>query len=304
MEALNSLFPILVLVLLGILSRRIGIFAREHVKTLSSFVYYFALPALFYAKLSETDIAALDPDIVLGSVLPVILIMAILYLLKLLGRLTKDQFILLGLSISLGSYAFFGIAFFETLYDGRWFSSAVVAASAFGIVGIILSLTLFEYANSKGTGPGFVLKALRNPLIIAIFLGVISSLLGFRIGAVNSALTLLGKTASGIAIFVLGIFLHDNFSLQAARRSLSYSLFRIISLPIATYLLILVGMGGGPDLSRFLFLQSGVPAAISLVVFAERYDYKLPEVTGMVILTSVFSFVVLIILSLMAGVLF
>ena len=304
MEVLESLFIILILVILGMLSRKINIFAREHVKTLSSFVYYFALPALFYVKLSEIEIMVLDPNIVLGSVLPIILIILILFFLKTIRLISKEQFVLFGLSIAFGSYAFFGIAFFETLYDGKWLSNAVVATSAFGLAGIILSLTLFEYANKKGQGLGFVLKAFRNPLIVTIILGIVSSLLGFRIEAVNQALNLLGKTASGIAIFALGIFLYDNFSIEAMRKALTFSLFRIISIPLATYLLILMGMGGSRDLNQFLFLQSGVPAAISLVVFAERYDYKLAEVTGMVLLTSIFSFVLLFVLSLLTFILF
>jgi len=48
MEVLPSLFTILVVVLLGLLSRKTGIFKEEHAKTLSSFVYYFGLPALFF----------------------------------------------------------------------------------------------------------------------------------------------------------------------------------------------------------------------------------------------------------------
>ena len=300
MEVLKSLFTILIIVLLGIASRKTKIFSREHVKTLSSFVYYFGLPALFYVKLSTTNIPALDSTIILGSVLPILLITLVLYLLKIAKRISKEQFILFGLSISFGSNAFFGIAFFETLYDGKWLSNAIVAASAFGIVGIPLSLTLFEYATRKGKGFGFIFKAFRNPLIIAIFLGISSSLLGFHLDALNNALSLIGKTSSGIAIFALGIFLYDNFSLKAAQKALTYSLFRMISLPLATWLLLVFIMRDSPNLNQFLFLQSGIPAAISLVVFAERYNYKLPEVTGIVILTSVFSFVGLIILSLLS----
>jgi len=41
MEVLTSLLTILIIVLLGFLSRKLGIFKAEHAKTLSSFVYYF-----------------------------------------------------------------------------------------------------------------------------------------------------------------------------------------------------------------------------------------------------------------------
>ena len=60
MEVIISLFTILFIVGLGILSRRMGIFKAEHAKTLSSFVYYFGLPALFFIKLSNLDLFSLN----------------------------------------------------------------------------------------------------------------------------------------------------------------------------------------------------------------------------------------------------
>ncbi len=44
------------------------------------------------------------------------------------------------------------------------------------------------------------------------------------------------------------------------------------------------------ELKQFLLLQTAIPAAVSLVIFAERYNYKIAEITGIVILTSLFSF--------------
>jgi predicted permease len=113
---------------------------------------------------------------------------------------------------------------------------------------------------------------------------------------VTNALSLLGKTAGGLAIFSLGIFIYDNFSLLSVKKAFMYSLFRSLALPISTYLVILVYMDINTDLQRFLLLQSGIPAAISLAVFAERYEYKLGEITGMVIMTSILSFIGLSIL--------
>ena len=50
MEVLTSLFTILIIVVLGNSEPEVGIFKAEHAKTLSSFVYYFGLPALFFVK--------------------------------------------------------------------------------------------------------------------------------------------------------------------------------------------------------------------------------------------------------------
>jgi len=296
MEILNSLFMLLIVALLGMLSRKAKIFSEEHIKTLSSFIYYFALPSFFFVSISKTDILSLDHKVLLGSILPILIVILTLYALKVFQFMTKDNFILLSLSICFGSNAFFGIAFFETLYGGKWLSLAIITASIFGVTGIVLTLILFEYANKKEKGLEFFLKIIKNPLIVSIFLGLLSSVLKIRLEVITNALSMLGKTAGGLAIFALGIFIYDNFSIQSAKKALLYSIFRSIMLPLSTYLVIHIVTIENSEISRFLFLQSGIPAAISLVVFAERYEYKQAEVTGIVILTSLFSFIGLIIL--------
>ncbi len=290
MEIFSSLLTILIIVTLGIISRKIGIFKPEHAKTLSSFVYYFGLPALFFDKISHLDLYALDPQLIIGTILPSLIILAGLLFLYQVSLLKKDTYILLSLSISLGSYAFFGVAFFETFQNGRWLATSILAASLLGILGIVSTLSLLEYANRKNRRGGFLGKIFSNPLILAILLGGISSLTGIRLDFLSNALSLVGQTASAIAIFVLGIFIFDHFSLETLREALPYSLFRLIALPLIAWLTILVFLPGGAELSQFLLLENSMPAAIALVVFAERYDYRVAETAGLVILTSILSF--------------
>ena len=290
MEVLASLFTILIIVLLGIFSRRSGIFKAEHAKTLSSFVYYFGLPALFFDKISHLDLLSLDPQMVLGTTLPTIVTLVGLMVLFWVKVLKRDTYILLSLSVSLGSYAFFGVAFFETFQDGRWLETSIIAASLLGVLGIVSTLSLLEYANQKNQRGSFLKKIFTNPLILSILLGGLSSLIGIRLDFLSNALNLVGQTASAMAIFVLGMFINDRFSLDALKHALPYSFFRMITLPLIAWLAIRVFLPGVGDISTFLLLENGMPAAIALVVFAERYEYRVTETAGIVSLTSILSF--------------
>lgn len=291
MEVLTSLFTILVIVLLGVFSRKSGIFKAEHAKTISSYVYYFGLPALFFTKISNLDLASVDPLFALGSLLPTILLLVLLLLAYLLKLLKKDVFILLSLSISLGSYAFFGIAFFETFLDGQWLDYAILAASLLGVLGILATLSLLEFAQNKGQRGGFLRKIFTNPLILSILLGTICSLIGIKLDFLDNALNLVGQTASAMAIFVLGMFIYDRFSWNTLVAALPYSLFRMIALPAITWVILQFILPGSGEMAQFLLLENGMPAAIALVVFAERYDYKVTETAGIVSLTSILSFI-------------
>jgi len=291
MEVLTSLFTILIIVLLGILSRKMGIFKAEHAKTLSSFVYYFGLPALFFVKISILDLFGLDPQFILGTLLPSLLLLVILLVIKSLNLIQKDTYVLLSLSISFGSYAFFGVAFFETFQDGKWLESSILAASLLGVFGIVSTVLLLEYANNQKKGRGILLKIISNPLIISILAGIVASLVGFRLEFLSSAFSLIGQTASATAIFVLGMFIYDRFSVAIIKDALFYSLFRMVGLPLAAFLVIQYILPGSAEINQFLLLENGMPSAIALVVFAERYEYKITETTGIVSLTSIFSFV-------------
>lgn len=290
MEVLSSLLTILIIVTLGILSRKTGIFKSEHAKTLSSFVYYFGLPALFFVKISNLNLLALDPQLVLGTLLPTVIVLVFLLLLKWAGLLQKDTYILLSLSISFGSYAFFGVAFFETFQDGIWLENSILAASMLGILGIFATLSLLEYASQQEKRGNFLAKIFTNPLILSILLGAVFSLIGIRLTFLNYAFTLVGQTASAIAIFVLGMFINDRFSPAIIRDALPYSLFRLFVLPVVTWISIQYMLPGSGEINQFLLLENSMPAAIALVVFAERYDYKVTEAAGIVSLTSILSF--------------
>jgi hypothetical protein len=83
--------------------------------------------------------------------------------------------VLYGLSVAFGSYAFFGAPFFESLYGKKGLDMAVFTGSFLSIFGLIMSITLFEYAGRAGKGAGFILRVLRSPLIISIVLGLMVS---------------------------------------------------------------------------------------------------------------------------------
>jgi hypothetical protein len=293
MEVLTSLFTILVIVLLGVLSRQLGVFKEEHAKTISSFVYYFGLPALFFTKISNLDLLALDPLFVLGILLPTTILLVLLLLLFWMKILNKQAYILLSLSISFGSYAFFGVAFFETFLAGKWLDHAILAASLLGVLGIITTLSLLEFANQKDQRGGLLGKIFTNPLILSILLGATCSLIGIKIDFLDNAFTLVGQTASALAIFVLGMFIVDRFTWQALLAALPYSLYRMIALPLITLVTIWLFLPISGEMAQFLMLENGMPAAIALVVFAERYNYKITETAGIVSLTSILSFVTL-----------
>ncbi|OGI10554.1 MAG: hypothetical protein A2Y40_04435 [Candidatus Margulisbacteria bacterium GWF2_35_9] len=295
MDLIQSLLILMILVFLGAMSRRIRIFNDKDAKVLSSFVYYFSLPALFFVKISRLDISQIHPALFWGSIAPLIGIVLLLRIMVWLKIIDKHPFILFSVTVVFGSNAFFGLAFFEFFKNGLFFNNAIITSSFLGVFGIVGSILLFEHVENKRDYINILRNLIKNPLIISIIVGFACSLLKFNNSFLHNAFDLLGNAAPSIAIFSLGIFLYDHFSVKLSLDSLIYAIFRFIAIPIGVLITIYVmeiifQMDISFNIKQFLLLQSAIPAAISLVIFANRYNYKIPEITGLVIVTSLFSF--------------
>lgn len=301
---LKSLFILAFVMAAGWVSRRKGVFQQQETKALSSFVYNFGLPALFLVKIAQLDLPSLGGLLVFGSILPVLIIIGALTLLKAFHRIPKDTFILFGIAAAFGSNAFFGIPFFESLYGNWGGEKAVVTAALLGLLGIVITISLFEYAVHRGKGFGFIWRILKSPLVVSSIGGALLALIRFRNELIFDSLSLLGLTASGTAVFVLGMFIHDHFSVSVLKQALPLTLFRMLALPAVTVAVLLVFNRPAPQLNSFLFLQSGIPAAISTAILAQRYDYRIPQLTGLVVLSSILSFLALGLLYFSSGVIF
>ncbi|MCF7845725.1 MAG: AEC family transporter [Candidatus Peribacteraceae bacterium] len=288
-----ALGTLAVVVFLGWLARRLKVLSSEHTRGMSSYIYYFALPALFFSKLAQTDLTTIDPKLVAGSLAPIFALLALLMLLRAIKVFSKENFALLALTIVFGSNAFFGITFFEALAGETGLDFAVITSSILGPVGIFLTIYIFEYATNHGKGWCFCGKIFRNPLILSILAGVIFSLLNIRFEPLLDGVALIGQTAGPLAIFALGTFLYENLSFKEFKNSVWFALFRLLALPVVTFLILNFWLLPEGNLREFLFLQSGIPAAVSLAVFAKRYNFHVETVANFVVITSLGSFLIL-----------
>lgn len=298
---LQSIVSLIIIMTLGVVSRKTGILPADAKKILSTFIYYFSLPALFFSEVASTDFSTIEPSLFIGSVLPIVLVGLALLSLYLAQVISKDQYVISSICIVFGSNAFFGIAFFESLWAEWGFRTSVLSASLLGMLGVVLSLILFEYATHKGNALQALMNIVRSPVVISIMLGLVFSLTGIRSEWFVSSFSLIGRTAAGTAMFLLGMFVSDTFSVALIKKSVWYTLVRVLALPLAMGVSFLFMGPVSDQLQRFLFIQTGIPAAISISVFAERYDYKTAELSGVVVLSSLVSLVTLSILYIVAS---
>ena len=290
--AVRTILPIFILIGMGLLSRKTGVLQSGDERVLSSYVYYFALPALLLINLAETTFTRETLQFMLAGVIPVLIVIPFYWLIRVIWRFSKDTLYLLILSTIFGSTAFFGIPFvmfaFPTDQGEHLAILSVVSISPVSITIAITTLELYKLGKTTiWKGLHQVAKKLStNPLILSILFGIVITFIGIEIPApLSKSLHMLGSTTAIIAIFMLGVFLYGR-KYTNITKALTLSLLRIIILPIIA--LLIIKMFNLPNIERtILVLMHSVPVAISMIILSERYEFYKDIIASLILISSI-----------------
>jgi predicted permease len=292
---LKTTLPLFLLIGLGFLARKAHLMKQGDERTLSAYVYFFALPSLFFINLAETRFDRIIATFVGAGILPVVVVFLLLTLLFFLFRFSKDTYFLLVIGSVFGSHAFFGIPFvmfaFPTAEGERL---ATLSSGTISIVSVIISISVLEiYSLSRENRPSafkavqhVALRLTRNPLVISIALGAFVSFLGVPIPfAISKPLHMLGGTTATVAIFMLGVFFYGRRYKQLTL-AFGISLLRMILVPlIALGTVTFLGLKSLE--SSVVVLMSAMPMAISMVVLSERYQFHQELIASVILVSSI-----------------
>ena len=288
----QTVVPILLLIAAGFLSRKIGILRSGDERVLSSYVYYFALPALSIVNLSEIVFTSNTLKFMSAGILPIFIAVTIFVAISRIFRVTRDTLYLLIMSTVFGSVAFFGLPFITFAFpttEGEHL--AVLSVSSIGPIGVAISMTTLElYRLGTATiweGLKRVLKKfLKNPLILSILTGFLLAILRVEIPLpLSTSLHMLGKTTSAVAIFMLGVFLYGP-KYTNIRDALKLSLLRILFLPVVA--LLTTEFLDLPTLERtILVLMHSTPIAVSIIVLSERYNFYKEIIASLILVSTI-----------------
>ncbi|UCC33790.1 MAG: AEC family transporter [Candidatus Bathyarchaeota archaeon] len=287
---IRTLVPILLLIGAGFIARKRGILESGDQRVLSAYVYYFALPALFFVNMAETDFTGETLRFAFAGSIPILVALTIFTVLHLALRFPKKTLYLLILSTIFGSLAFFGIPFIMFAFPTQGEHLATLSAASISPLSVTISITVLElYQLEKSSvweGLKRVLKRLsRNPLILSILSGILLSLIGVDLPfVISTPLHMLGGTTSTVAIFMLGVFLYGRKYTNVAE-AFGLSLLRMVFLPaVAFFITIAFGL---PDVERStLVLMHGMPVAISMIVLSERYNFYRETIASLILISS------------------
>ena len=210
---LNITAPIFFLILLGFVGTKYQLLSKEVLPALSKFVLYFALPSVMITKISSLDLRAVVDLSYMGVYALGGLTAFFLTLVLVKGVLKKSwgNGAVSGIGAMMPNSSFIGFPILLQYLDNApaqaFAMSLVVENILFLPVGLILIESL--YHQESGVGRKVLLNVVKrittNPIILAVFTGVIMSLLGVHLpNFMGGGLELLASAAAPCALIVIG----------------------------------------------------------------------------------------------------
>ncbi len=298
--SLNTVTPVLVLTLLGMLMKKIKLLPDSFYSGADKFVFDIALPALIFAQIVGADLSQGGNFMRLPLFTSIMLVFTCTVF-SVITHLTVKDPARVGASVQgmfRSNSSILGVVFITNIYAGTAESPAALAGYAITMPFVILMynilsvivLTVFmpteEGEEKKKINIGkILLNTIKNPLIIAVLLGLPFMLFGWKLPAiVDRSVGYLADSATALALISLGAgfsfaTLKGNITLATVTSVIKTVIHPIIGVA-AAYLL---GFRGNELLITFIVF--GTPSAVSSYIMAKnmKSDY---ELAGQILLLS------------------
>ncbi len=294
---LAIVFPIFGLIGLGYLSRRLRLLTEGAAAALSSYVYYFSLPALLYLKVSEVPVAKFfNEHLILAYAGGILTVGLMIWGVGRLASVERRYLAMVILNVTFGNVGYMGVPFHTVAFGDRGIQVVALTIALTNTIAVVLSMTLGLAAKSAGEPAasarprlfGLVVhRFLRNPILMSIALGIVASLFAIQLPApIQQLITLLADTAGPVALFAIGTFLEGTRIFPGWRAVGLISGMKLLVLPLLT-IVWFQWLPVAPVPFAIAVLQSAMPVAVTNFIFAQQYDVAV-EVTAAAIVVSTF----------------
>ncbi|NLE97580.1 MAG: AEC family transporter [Propionibacterium sp.] len=303
LSVLSATGPIFIVVTLGFLLTRFGLFRRADMSVFSTFVVKIALPVLIFVNIygrPATDI--FQPTFLLTYAGAAMVMFAIAQIYRRIMGRGALRAAIMGLGMGGTNNGFIGLPIFLILF-ADWAGIAVgMAMLVDNILIIPLALFLIGHAAGEGTVVQRLLETVKgvvtHPMVIAIILALLLNSLGIELPTVVERSTgLLAQASTGVALFSVGGMLVGLDVKGAVSDIVMGVAGKLVVMPaVAIGLLGIYAAVGLPDLPNELraaaVLTCALPPFSILPALAEPYG-EADVATATMMLSTVLSFVTL-----------
>lgn len=283
---LYAIVPIVVIMLLGFVSGKKGVFSGDDAKKFNKVVLDYALPAALFISIVQSNRSMLAADLKLAIVAALVIMACFIFAYFIFSRCFKGNSGAEGAVAALinGSptIGFLGFAVLEPIFGTNPSVALVVAIVGIVVnaIGIPLGLSLLNeglekrnaIANTKKESAWEpVINALKQPVAWAPILAVVWVLVGIPWPkALSPSFELIAKANASLAVLSAGITL-SSIKVTINWQAILGSILKLILMPAMA---LIVGLQFGMSVTNLymLVVACALPPAFSGIIIADEYD--------------------------------
>ena len=303
--SINATVPIFLVMILGGIIKKLKIIDINFANKANKYVFIVALPAMLFKDISQSDVkTTFDIRFVLYCMIVTTVCFVVIWLLSELfmkDDTMKGSFIQGSFR---GSAAILGLAFVQSMYSNTGMAPLMIVAAVplYNIYSVIVLTfkarkqnedgSLIEVSNLENIKKACI-NILKNPIIIAIFLGLCFSVLNFKLPVIlDKTITSVASTATPIALIVIGAGFEGRKAIKKIKPAIIGSFIKLV-LQAGIFLPIAIWMGFRNQELVSILIMLASPATVSCYIMAKSMNNDEVLASSIVVLTTLFSAVTL-----------
>ena len=287
--------PIFLIIFSGWLLKKFKVVTDDWIHILNVFAYYVSLPALIVNSFWEIDFLNRGSmNMIFWSLTAILLMSLAIFIFLHLLKIDRNLKTAIFLSATVGNTIYMGFPLVELGFGKNYLPDAALVGTIYLIVPLLITILLVKYWHCRENCLNEELVSfIKNPLTISVLVGVVFSFIDFGnpfIAGVKKSVSLLGATASPVALFALGGFIYGRFLKKDLGKLFLVSFLKMIIFPFVIVLgaLYLFKMGD----VRVLILLASSPVAVTTFVIAEKFNLDKDLIGNSIIISTILSFIV------------
>jgi hypothetical protein len=288
----STILPLFLVVLAGLIFSRTKSFKKEWIDVLNDYALWIGFPALILVALFKLDVPLAEYiDLAAWNSAYIVLCMLLAFPVAKLFRLTTDTLRTLILALSFGNVSYLGIPVLMNVYGVEILAESTLLSAIYLLWLFTLGIVLVEVLGEHDVNPLVVVKnLLRNPLLIAVLLGLFITILKIEVPEILvKGLDLFASSVTAVVLFSLGLFLgtHPFGKLKEWLPVAAFSIVILLVLPLAFYGAIQF-FGVSFDI-RASVLEAAMPMGFTPYVLAVKYKLNATFASKVVVLSTMLS---------------
>lgn len=291
--SLNATIPIFLMMLLGMLFRKLGWMDEVFAAKMNKFVFLVPLPVLLFEQLATVDFSEVwDIEFILFCFVVTAISITISTLISLLwkDRSIKGEFIQ---ATYRSSAALLGIAFIQNIYGTAGMAPLMIIGSVplYNVMAVVV-LSFFKPGNNS-FDKALVKKTLKgiatNPIIIGIVAGFVWSALKLPMPSIlHKTVSSIGATATPMGLMSMGA----TFEMKKATSKIKPTLVAVFMKLVgfcAIFLPVAAMLGFRNEQLIAILVMLGSATTVSSFVMARNMGHEGTLSSGVIMMTTLLS---------------